>query len=221
VFLDGGADDDHILFFSPRHLDTVSVSGGAGNDRISVSGGQSVTIDAGDGNDFIDLKAMAGSYRISLGAGRDVLTPQSDFRYVPASIAISDFETGDSGDRIDLLEYLPSYLIGWDFDINPFGSHLRLVQEGADTVLQLDRDGAGGVYYFADFIRFANTTAPTFVQSNLGGYPGRRFRRGRCDRDGHCAGRDPVWRRRRRSYQGLGRRRPDLRRRGRRSRRRG
>ncbi len=57
---------------------------------------------------------------------------------------ITDFQTGAAGDQIDLYALIYPFLLNWDAQTNPFASgHVRLVQDGADTILQLDADASG------------------------------------------------------------------------------
>ncbi|MES3057712.1 hypothetical protein O6V14_18930, partial [Sphingomonas faeni] len=64
-------------------------------------------------------------------------------------------------------------LIDWDKASNPFGDgHLRLVQSGSDTLLQLDRDGSGAGYSFQTLLTFDNTQASSFTAKDLGYAPG-------------------------------------------------
>lgn len=67
-------------------------------------------------------------------------------------------------------------LQNWDNASNPFGTgYLRLVQSGADTLLQLDRDGAAGTSYdFGTLLTFANTQAGSFSARDLGFTPDYR-----------------------------------------------
>ncbi len=174
VLIDGGADDDFVTFFGYRFADDVTVIGGGGNDRISVFRGETVTIDAGSGDDRVHLHFLGADYAITLGSGADFLILPQRFEPITrdGDIVVTDFETGEQGDRLELLPLLTSVLQGWSSDANPFASqHLRLVQDGADAVLQIDEDGTGGGAAFADLVRFQNRSVAAFTQHNLGGYP--------------------------------------------------
>ena len=78
---------------------------------------------------------------------------------------VTDFATGAGGDRVELTQIL-NILSGYDGS-NPFGSSgfLRLVQDGADTLLQGDQNGGGNS--FTTLFRFQNTTATSFTSDNF------------------------------------------------------
>ncbi|MES3057761.1 pre-peptidase C-terminal domain-containing protein, partial [Sphingomonas faeni] len=150
VLLDGGTGDDSIYFSaSSRHLDTVTVQGGTGNDTIYVGSVLKSVIDAGDGGDKVTIDMTGGDQKITLGDGADVLT-LADSAYsfaIGNPTHVTDFQTGT--DTLNMDKYLANSLVDWDKASNPFGDgHLRLVQSGSDTLLQLDRDGSGAGYSF-------------------------------------------------------------------------
>ncbi|HEY5723230.1 MAG TPA: type I secretion C-terminal target domain-containing protein [Allosphingosinicella sp.] len=174
VLLDGGAGNDELRYWATAsgrgRIDTVTFIGGAGNDYISTGGTAVATIDAGEGNDSLYLYGAGTAYTITLGAGADRLSLDSG-RSPQGQIIVSDFQTGDSGDSIDVDQYLGQALTGWVPQSNPYEEgFLQLIQRGADAVLQMDRDGAGTASAFADLIVFQNTTASTFTSHNLGGF---------------------------------------------------
>ena len=166
------------------------VYGGAGNDTVhSVNGGgqnQAVTIDAGIGNDLVYLAGFATGNIVNLGDGDDQLTWASgsnatvtlgagadrvllnlDFTGSEASI-ITDFQPG--ADSLSFENYLAFNTQNWDGATNPFGSgHLRLIQSGADTLMQLDSDGGGDSY--ATIVVFQNVAATAFTAADFGGWP--------------------------------------------------
>ncbi len=135
-----------------RSADSYQVTAGAGDDQLTVTStwnsnsaliGDSYSLSTGDGNDNIAINAnnASDSFIVSGGAGID--------RYVLASsnvgtITITDFAVGNGGDVIDVLQLIlgtPSFTGGNPFD--PAQGYLRLQQNGADTWLQWDQDGAG------------------------------------------------------------------------------
>ena len=164
--IDGGAGDDDIS----ANGNVASVLGGAGNDTIfldATSGnGASIALvaDAGDGDDRI---AIAGIYNqtrkvtVTGGAGID------NYVFSAAGVApdatITDFRTGAGGDVIDLFATF-TFLTA-----SPFGpaGYTRLVQQGADTLLQIDRDGSAGPAAFATWAVFANTSVGAFTAANF------------------------------------------------------
>ena len=174
VLLDGGAGDDNIDFYrSGGPIDTVTVIGGSGNDTINLSAVFKSTIDAGDGNDKVRIDMTGGNQTITLGTGADVLTLSSSSNVfaVGNPTRVTDFVTGT--DKLSMDFYLANVLQGWDKVTNPFATgHLKLVQNGADTDLMLDRDGSAvNGYSFAKLLTFANTTATNFTANDLGYAP--------------------------------------------------
>ncbi|WP_431306598.1 calcium-binding protein, partial [Sphingomonas carotinifaciens] len=173
VLLDGGSDDDYISFYSSRFVDTVTIRGGTGNDTISVGSVLKSTVDAGDGNDKITLGMTGGDQTITLGAGADLLT----FDANPSSMAfgnsikVTDFQAGT--DALNLDKYLAATLYSWDKASNPFGTgHLKLVQSGNDTLLQIDRDGSGSNGFgYTTILTLANTNASSFTAKDFGYAP--------------------------------------------------
>ena len=173
VTLDGGNGDDYIRFWSTRFLDTVTISGGEGKDDISTGSVLKSVIDAGAGNDKVNITMLGGDQTITLGTGADVLTLEGN-SYSFASgnpTTVTDFQTGT--DTINIDKYLADTLIGWDKVANPFATgHLKLVQSGSDTLLQLDRDGStGSSYSLATLLTLSNTTASAFTAKDLGFAP--------------------------------------------------
>ena len=69
--------------------------------------------------------------------------------------------SGDDGALLSLLS-------GWDGSSNPFGSgFLRLEQNGTDTLLQWDQDGAAGGENWETLVVFENTDADDFTDANF------------------------------------------------------
>jgi Ca2+-binding RTX toxin-like protein len=171
VLMDGGDGRDQISFFGEAENSVdVTILGGAGGDTIAVGvTAGSVRIDAGSGNDTVTIR-QGSDYEIALGSGHDLLIIEPPFGSNPnAPIIITDFETGDLGDRVDL-NGIHQTFNNWDYESNPFGTgHLRLVQDGADTVLQVDMDGGGDD--FVTLMSFTNTLASDFTGQNFNGFP--------------------------------------------------
>ncbi|MEA3001238.1 MAG: hypothetical protein QOH81_26, partial [Sphingomonadales bacterium] len=173
VLLDGGVGADVLTFYGSRYVDAVTMAGGDGDDDISLFRGGAVTIDGGAGNDRIGLNFLGARTIITLGTGTDLIYLSANVGYDTAggSITVTDFQTGNSGDRLELVSYLVSVLQGWNPAGNAFASgHLKLVQSGADAVLQIDADGPGGPNGLVDLVRFQNSDAASFTAYNLGGY---------------------------------------------------
>ena len=146
--LEGGTGDDTLIGGGAN--DTLS--GGDGNDLIqlveSFIADATATVDAGAGNDTIEVSAAygvaKGSIDVTGGTGSDTYRFMGGYGsgYTSTSLLrIADFQAGAKGDVFDLMRLLPG-----DLATNPFGSagYLRLVADGGDALLQLDRDGAAG-----------------------------------------------------------------------------
>lgn len=170
VLLDGGAGNDTLRFSSSRSLDTVTVKGGTGKDDISVSYAAKATIDAGDDNDKVSIVMTGADQTVTLGNGADILTLDRVFNAVTVGspTRVTDFRPGT--DILFFDGYLSDILVGWDKAANPFGTgHLRLVQSGADTLLQVDRDGSTGMDHgFVTLLTLSNTIVASFSDSDLG-----------------------------------------------------
>ncbi len=82
---------------------------------------------------------------------------------------VTDFTAGAGGDRINLDGVLTAISAnGWDGSSNPFGSgFLRLVQDGADTLVQWDRNGATSGSSWDSLYRLQNTTATNLTAENF------------------------------------------------------
>ncbi|MFN3944540.1 MAG: calcium-binding protein [Allosphingosinicella sp.] len=173
----GGDDWLSVIRSSGVAGGTLILDGGDGDDRLSVSVQDPVTftMNGGAGADRIEIYSMAGNATISLGADRDVVHLSKAFSsFESAVIRITDFETGAAGDMIDLDQFLVATLQGWDPKENPFSTgHLRLVQSGADTLLQIDRHGGNGTY--GTLITFLGSAATGFTADNLGGFDPTRI----------------------------------------------
>ncbi len=159
--------------------DNDSLNGGMGHDTLrgesghdTLDGGYgSNSIEGGEGDDLIrigpDDPAASGGYRaygladvssLSGGAGQDVYQPYG----YGAQALINDFSLNDP-DKLDismLLSRSSNYSGG-----DAFGSsgYLRLRLDGADTLLDWDRDGAAAAGYgWQTQLRLKNiTVAPT------------------------------------------------------------
>ena len=139
-------------------MDRATLIGGDGFDRILVTGGGTVAIDAGEGVDIVRAYYHGTDYDIVLGSGSDLLQLNSfDFHFnADGSMRVSDFVAGDAGDMLGFNQYLARLLIGWDHVANPFSTgFLQLVDRGGDAVLRLDWDGGGTTAAFQDIVVFA------------------------------------------------------------------
>ncbi|MGE5478357.1 MAG: Ig-like domain-containing protein [Bacteroidales bacterium] len=147
--IDGGDGNDRIFVGNGTH----TVLGGAGCDEITLCASPNTgayVIDAGSGDDIIHLGGVQGSAggTVTTGSGRDIIDTGSVWQSL-VKIVITDFTAGLGGDRIALDKLLAGMITGWDGTCNPFGpsGFLRLRQDGADTVIDVDRNGAGPQNY--------------------------------------------------------------------------
>ncbi len=171
----GGAGDDRLGFDGHGRIsDTVLFNGKEGDDRIEVSDARFVTINAGAGQDTVILDTMAGRWTIRLGQDSDALLlagTEGAFR-ASAVNRVLDFATGDgpSADRIDLSLYLDGGALSrFTAGDNPFqDGHMRLIQSGSATLLQVDRNGGGDSY--ATLLTFENSRANRFTANNFDGF---------------------------------------------------
>lgn len=148
---------------------TGRIFGGEGNDVLTYFNSSlyagTVNLDGGAGDDIINIKNHYGHFGASTitargGVGRDTFNLRT-----ATDITISDFTAGTDGDLIDVMDLLPASI-----QVNPFGSggYLRLRQEGMNTVLELDQDGAAGTAaHWRDLITFSNTSATDFTRNNF------------------------------------------------------
>jgi Ca2+-binding RTX toxin-like protein len=171
--LDGGDGDDTL--YAGHGNDTVS--GGAGNDLIyislqSSSNPKHIVVNGGDGDDQIEIRAESQDVHDTVtatgGAGRDTY----HFSNSPAPfgvLTITDFQAGPGGDMIDAVSMIYPAPSG-----NPFGpsGYLRLAASGADTLLQLDPDGAAGPAGFGTVAVLEGVTPQSLTSDNFqDGYP--------------------------------------------------
>ncbi len=172
VRLNGGLGDDSLTFTgNGRFTDTVTLEGDAGNDLITASGAATIGIDAGAGNDTVIYDTLGGVHRMTLGTGVDTvrLAGTGGLFQASADNLVRDFVTGAGGDIVDLSAYLAGgALTNYTGGSNPFGDgHMRLIQSGSRTLLQVDRDGGGNGYQTV--LAFANTTVAAFTTANFNG----------------------------------------------------
>ena len=162
--IDGGDDDDHINYLAGDGSDTLV--GGAGADGFWLlkgnfpSVGATVSIFGNDGNDLvgvdlgaewngdlIEARGDAGRDTFEFGSGGNSLVNSTV--NLPEFVVL-DFQPGIDGDWLNLDALLDisgrnanGYATG-----DPFQSgHLLLLQSGADTLVQWDRDGGAGNDY--------------------------------------------------------------------------
>jgi Ca2+-binding RTX toxin-like protein len=181
--ISGGDGDDHLHGGGGNDW----IEGGAGNDFFDETGQVNDTVHGGDGNDTFRMGPDwtgygSGAVLASGGAGQD--TYYLLYNDLPHGLTITDFHAGDDGDRIGiegLLPYVRHEL--WYFAQrkgdgsyeggNPFSAELgyvRLVQEGAHTLLQFDPDGAAGITHdWHTTAVLQDVDASTLTADNFGG----------------------------------------------------
>jgi Ca2+-binding RTX toxin-like protein len=135
-------------------------------DRMDSSAGDD-TIDGGAGNDVLVAETdRTGINLLTGGAGRDIFDPRAygDDALDRLIWVVTDFAAGVGGDVLDIGSWLP-LLTSYERD-NPFGSgHLRFRQDGANTLLEFDRDGGGDA--FVPLLRLSDVQASALTQDNL------------------------------------------------------
>lgn len=165
------------------------IDGGAGNDRFDETGQVNDTVHGGDGDDtFWVGPDWTGSWSAAVlasgGAGQD--TYYLSYSDLPHGLTITDFQAGVDGDRISIQALLPyaRYEL-WYFAQrkgdgsyeggNPFAAeqgYVRLVQEGAHTLLQFDPDGAAGIAHdWHTTAVLQDVDASTLTADNFSGIP--------------------------------------------------
>ncbi|MRV76085.1 DUF4214 domain-containing protein [Duganella sp. FT92W] len=167
--LDGGMGDDWL---DASHGISTQL-GGAGDDNLTIWGG-SGTLDGGDGNDFIAANRINAVTTAHGGAGSDRFQIAPD---LSAPLVISDFATGAGGDVIDpyVQLYFPAMPnVGEVTNVVPPANflyttgHVSWRQDGADAVLQVDRDGeAGQVFQLQTIAILRNTQTTALTADNL------------------------------------------------------
>lgn len=171
--LDGGAGDDLLQ----GGQGAAVMMGDLGNDRFeiianNVSAGtvDDVTVDGGEGNDeFFAFIAPERAINLTVTGGAGVDTYAMTVIGRPVAYTVTDFAAGAGGDRIDLTDILGAGYSG----PNPFGEAgpFRMLQRGADAILQYDPDGANGSMLFQDMLVLQNVLANSLRADNfVGGY---------------------------------------------------
>ncbi len=189
--LNGGSGDD--FFETGTSRDTVN--GGSGNDTVSyaaatsavhinlhgkrTAGGDSdilYSIENAIGSDFNDfikgssadnilegglgndtLRGLKGNDTLTGGSGSDIFTwKETDL--VNFLDVITDFDLINDTLQFDLSNYLT---------LENLDDWFNIVEQGGNTIIQIDRDGADGVYGFTDYIVLENTINVDVNQLNI------------------------------------------------------
>ncbi len=169
--MDGGAGNDSLYVGTNSSDPFETLIGGDGNDTIyNVGYRRADVVDAGADNDrvFVYGFESGGTATVTLGSGSDTITPY-DYAAIynyGNQANVTDFATGAGGDKIDIAGLLNN-LSGYGGS-NPFGTgFLRLVQSGADTLLQVDNDASGTGYSYITILTLQNTAATSFTADNF------------------------------------------------------
>ena len=170
----GGAD---TLSFEEDFGDDIAY-GDAGDDVMLDRSGTN-TLHGGDGNDrfLFFYSHVEDSATTAFGdAGRDdYVLGAPTVRLYPVTYTVADFETGASGDRIDVEALLAeSGLGGFYTGGNPFDEgFLRLRPEDGDLLVEWDQDGAAGAEHdWLTLLTLSGQAAASLTSDNfVGGLP--------------------------------------------------
>ena len=147
--LQGGDGDDLFCMFLGYHKGSVVAEGGAGNDTFAgyADNADSVMrLSGGDGRDTYNVQRRSGHF--------DIL----------------DFKVGDDGDVLDvylLLDSIVNYSGG--NPMSPQLAYLRMEQQGADAVLQIDYDGNGNYSFIQTVAILRNVNIADLTLQNVRG----------------------------------------------------
>jgi len=161
--LDGEEGDDSLL-------------GGNGIDFFIDRQGSN-TISGGADDDFIGVFVPVGGTSFATGGtGQDIyfsLGEEEDLFSGWGTFIVTDFASGGNGDYLLLLDLIFTSLDYGFFGSNPLDpsqGFLQLAQDGPDTVLKWDVDGAAGAFFtLREVIRLANINAATLTSDNFFG----------------------------------------------------
>lgn len=131
-----GSDNDILYGGSSNDV----LNGGSGNDKLYAESGDDV-LTGGDGNDTF-IYALLKASDATGGQGRDI---------------IFDFQSGGNTiytDKIDINELLINY--AGDDSSSALAPYIHIVQSGNNSILQIDRDGSGSTYSFANLVVLQN-----------------------------------------------------------------
>lgn len=170
--IDGGAGNDVLTSgASTGSLDRIVLIGGAGNDVGYVRGDGRQTVSMGNGEDVIVFGLSTGEVSATLGRGVDTVRFEGFYGIPDGVVApiVVDFAAGNNGDRIDLSQLLLAIGEGYVPGSDPFAAgYARVMAEGADTLVQVDRD-AGGAAAFETVLRLSDVEAGALTAFNFGG----------------------------------------------------
>ncbi|RZT06066.1 Ca2+-binding protein, RTX toxin-related [Duganella sp. CF402] len=166
--LDGGSGNDTIE--ADLSSGSVTVAGGAGDDYLKLvddyeGKARTTLVDGGAGSDRFDLALRSGFNAIKLtgGEGKDSYKFLSNS--APGNATITDFAVGAGGDQLDVTALIDADTRPTGSGGNPFGNALlKLVQQGADTLLQYQAYGTTG---YKTIFTLTGVTAGTLTADNF------------------------------------------------------
>ena len=182
--LDGGAGNDTLNPWGANGGNDT-LRGGDGNDTITVQPYYStisavpvsVVVDGGNGDDLIQTSLSAnGGTSVTATGGAGVNTYRFMMNSGAANYVVTDFAAGNGGDRIDITQLLDNSANNGGYSggnpMDPAQGYLRLVQDGANTLVQFDQDGASGLgYSFTTLATLQNVNASNLTSENfVGGF---------------------------------------------------
>ena len=170
--LDGGDGADRLSWRATGAAGEVAtLIGGAGNDEFWLSARSQAVLDAGTGDDRIVLWGFgveASTLVMTLGSGADTIVFDTSLFGTPV---ITDFAGGAGGDVIDFTAALDDATLGGRYaGGNVFSAEVgmfRLVQDGADTVLEWDDGGPSSSSSWKPVLRLQNTDATSLSVENF------------------------------------------------------
>jgi hypothetical protein len=119
------------------------------------------------GADLLTIDPSASAYSITLGGGSDTLVLSAAHANATPGVELRDFQAGAGGDVLNLTPYLGG-LANYPAGADPFaGGFLRLIQSGANTLVQVD--AAGGGQSFVTLMTLDGVVGANITAANLGG----------------------------------------------------
>lgn len=169
VILEGGDGNDTLRGSYSGSMDLLV--GGWGNDSIELYGADLAL--GGYGNDTFGMSVSYTPATMTGGDGQDLYKftgASGDINgiHVSGEKVITDFTPGNGGDILDISNLL-TYVRGYNGDGLAAASSIRLVQDGADVLLQVDMD-SGGPGSWEPAVRLKGITLTSLTAHNLGGY---------------------------------------------------
>jgi Ca2+-binding RTX toxin-like protein len=171
----GGVGDDVLIVSRTTGVgpDYITVEGEDGNDdaTVDLAAFSVVNVNMGAGDDIVRLDGLLTGVWSTLGAGQDSILVGGRVLGSGGAFGVTDFAVGDGGDRIDWTA-LAAGLIGYQAGTSLFANgYARLVQNGADTRIEIDQDGAGRLYGFEGVATLEKVDSARLTAFNLGIVP--------------------------------------------------